>query len=436
VQRLQCVFNNLHKPIHDSVKDQHAKNRTQSTTNPEIKEFNVNTNCTGSSELIDTVITDSTEIATTVTDEIKLIETTDFTEVTSSMYTGNNECANDKMQKYKELETAINFRVDVIQSMTISKCRLVAMAVVHKLLFVLEKQLTSFVPYVDILDQYISLFKEFKMNDFYVESISDVINSSENIALTLIKRITVPKGDASSVVANCFFMPNKEMIFIDTANRKLHIHDKYGVYSRSARLNGKPRDATPAGQNLVVVRYHGWNWFELFDISDGNNMVSKKLFRRAVFRNEIIFNSYDSGCTIDVHCTSGAVLTSMSKERKSIFSRITAYGNRVYFIDSDQKTIRLSTDEKTCKLDSLKYADISEKNSITSGRNGYVFVTQVCRNKLLVLNFDLKLKKEVILYGLDRSVNITGVSIDQQSNKLLVCSAGGLAYLYDVTGVN
>ena len=205
VQRLQCVFNNLHKPIHDSVKDQHAKNRTQSTTNPEIKEFNVNTNCTGSSESIDTAITDSTEIAITVPDEIKLTETTDYTELTSSMYTGNNECANDKMQKYKELETAINFRVDVIQSMTISKCRLVAMAVVHKLLFVLEKQLTSFVPYVDILDQYISLFKEFKMNDFYVESISDVINSSENIALTLIKRITVPKGDASSVVANCFF---------------------------------------------------------------------------------------------------------------------------------------------------------------------------------------------------------------------------------------
>jgi hypothetical protein len=29
-----------------------------------------------------------------------------------------------------------------------------------------------------------------------------------------------------------------------------------------------------------------------------------------------------------------------------------------------------------------------------------------------------------------------GVSIDQQSNKLLVCSADGLAYLYDVTGVN
>jgi len=138
------------------------------------------------------------------------------------------------------------------------------------------------------------------------------------------------------------------MIFVDTANRKLHIHNKYGVYSRSARLNGNSRDATPAGQNLVVVRYHGWNWFELFDISDGNNMISKKIFRRAVFRNEIIFNSYDSGCTIDVHRTSGAVLTSMSKERKSIFSHITAYGNRVYFIDSDQKT-----DEKTCKLNLL-----------------------------------------------------------------------------------
>jgi hypothetical protein len=70
----------------------------------------------------------------------------------------------------------------------------------------------------------------------------------------------------------------------------------------------------------------------------------------------------------------------MSKERKSIFSHATAYGNRVYFIDGDQKTIRLSTDEKTCKLYSLKYADITEKNSITSGKNGYVFVTQVCRN--------------------------------------------------------
>ena len=82
VQRLQCVFNNLHKQINDNVKDQHAKNRTQSTTNPEIKEFNVNTNCTGSSESIDSAITDSTEIAITVTDEIKLTETTDFTKVT------------------------------------------------------------------------------------------------------------------------------------------------------------------------------------------------------------------------------------------------------------------------------------------------------------------------------------------------------------------
>ena len=179
VQRLQCVFNNLHKPINDNVQDQHAKYRTQSTTNPEIKESTVNTNNTGSSELADTAITDSTEIAITVTDEIKHIETTDLTEVTSSMYTGNNECGNDKMQKYKQLETAINFRIDVIQSITISKCRCVAMAVVHKLLFVLEKQLTSCVPYIDILDQYISLFKEFKMSEFFVEIISDVINSSE-----------------------------------------------------------------------------------------------------------------------------------------------------------------------------------------------------------------------------------------------------------------
>ena len=139
MQRLQCVFNNLHKPINDNIQDQHAKYRTQSTTNPEIKESTVNTNYTGSSELTDTAITDSTEIVITVTDEIKHIETTDLTEVTSSMYTGNNECGNDKMQKYKELENAINFQIDVIQSMIISKCRFVAMAVVHKLLFVLEK---------------------------------------------------------------------------------------------------------------------------------------------------------------------------------------------------------------------------------------------------------------------------------------------------------
>ena len=129
-------------------------------------------------------------------------------------------------------------------------------------------------PYIDNLDQYLSLFKEFKMNDFYVEIISDVINSSENIVLTLIKRITITKGDASSVVTNCFVMPNKEMIFIDTANRKLHIHDKHGALHHSARLNGKPRDATPAEQNLVVVRYHGWNWFELFDIYDCDNVIS------------------------------------------------------------------------------------------------------------------------------------------------------------------
>ena len=74
VQRLQCVFNNLHKPIHDNVKDQHAKNRTQSTTDPEIKEFNVNTNCTGSSESIDTAITDSTEIAITLLTKLNLLK--------------------------------------------------------------------------------------------------------------------------------------------------------------------------------------------------------------------------------------------------------------------------------------------------------------------------------------------------------------------------
>jgi hypothetical protein len=41
------------------------------------------------------------------------------------------------------------------------------------------------------------------------------------------------------------------MIFIDTANRKLHIHDKHGALHHSARLNGKPRDATPAGKKLI-----------------------------------------------------------------------------------------------------------------------------------------------------------------------------------------
>ena len=113
---------------------------TKSITIPEIKESTVNTNYTGSGESADTVITDSTEIGITVTDEIKHTETTDFTEVTSSMYAGTNECANDKMQKYKELEIAINIQVDVIQSLQISKCRLVAMTVIHQLLFVLEKK--------------------------------------------------------------------------------------------------------------------------------------------------------------------------------------------------------------------------------------------------------------------------------------------------------
>jgi hypothetical protein len=56
---------------------------------------------------------------------------------------------------------------------------------------------------------------------------------AHNIALTLIKRITIPYSDTSSVVTNCFFMPNKEMIFIDTANRKLHIHDKHGALHHS-----------------------------------------------------------------------------------------------------------------------------------------------------------------------------------------------------------
>ena len=49
-----------------------------------------------------------------------------------------------------------------------------------------------------------------------------------------------------------------------------------------------------------------------------------------------------------------------------------------------------------------------------------------------MLNFDLKLKKEVILDGLDRNINLTGISIDRQNNKLLVCSVDGLAYLYVV----
>ena len=163
VQRLQCVFNNLHKPINDNVQDQHAKYRTQSTTNPEIKESTVNTNYTGRSKLADTAITDSTEIAITVTDEIKHIETTDLTEVRSSMYTGNNECGNDKMQKYKELETAINFRIDVIQSMKISKCRCVAMAVVHKLLFVLEK--TTYLVY--------AIYRHFRSVYFFIQRIQN-----------------------------------------------------------------------------------------------------------------------------------------------------------------------------------------------------------------------------------------------------------------------
>jgi hypothetical protein len=74
VQRLQCVFNNLHKPINDNIQDQHAKYRTQSTTNPEIKESTVNTNYTGSSELADTAITDSTEIVITSLTKLNILK--------------------------------------------------------------------------------------------------------------------------------------------------------------------------------------------------------------------------------------------------------------------------------------------------------------------------------------------------------------------------
>lgn len=281
------------------------------------------------------------------------------------------------------------------------------------------------------IQHYLQTFQEFRPNNFAIEVLTSI--PSGQIELVLIKKLRVSSEDTSTSISSCFFTSNKKMAFLDVKHKSLIIHDRYGSFERCIKLYGQPWDATAAGQNSVVIRYHGWNWFEVLDISGENsgNVVTSKILRRVSFKNEIVFSSNDPS-VLDVYRPNGAIVTSVPEDFETVFANIACDKTKIYYIGKDRKTVFwIQKDGKRCH-DFVFHGDNVIKNSLATAGNGYIFVAMEGENGLLALNCDLKYKQLITVKDAVMTYNISSVSFDRQNSRLLLCSWQGDGLLYDV----
>ncbi|XP_063437504.1 uncharacterized protein LOC134718749 [Mytilus trossulus] len=260
-----------------------------------------------------------------------------------------------------------------------------------------------------------------------------VSNYSGRWVLELKLKVILPKGEGIFLINSCWFMPDGKMVFLVTSvssrSKSLIIHDEYGSYMQSIPIYGRIWDVTPVGINKIIVRYIDWNWFEVLDFSKPDR-VQSRILRHMSLKNDLRFSSPDNSF-MDVYRPSGEIITSFPVGKDRLFTEMCSDKSNIYLIDKKRNILNCFRKEGTLKH-LYKFDNGLCITSVVAIGNGYVLLTG--ENNLAVLNFDQRIRQNVIVDGVKNYEN-NGMwtSFNPTNNTLLVCSGiDEFALLYNV----
>lgn len=232
----------------------------------------------------------------------------------------------------------------------------------------------------------------------------------------------------------CVILPNKNVVFIDSSNKRLVIHHENGTYLKELPLDEKPFYITAVGMDEVAVSFSP-RLIRIINIK--TNQFESKLTK--YIENYSRGICYDDGKLYFVDHDVGIKEVSIDKEvvRKihvdiAGIGNIAVYKKRIYYTaDHNNKLYCSDTSGKqiwTISDDRLK----AKKNSapIAVDNDGNIFVAGPDTGVVIIISHDGKHQK-VLIDEVNAIRHPRGLFYDKHHKKLLLCyKKNGLAHLF------
>ncbi|VDI08446.1 Hypothetical predicted protein [Mytilus galloprovincialis] len=232
----------------------------------------------------------------------------------------------------------------------------------------------------------------------------------------------------------CVILPNTNVVFIDSSNKRLVIHHENGTYLKELLIPGKPFYITAAGMDEVAVSFSP-RLISIINIK--TNQFESKLTK--YIENYSRGICYDDGKLYFVDHDVGIKEVSIDKEvvRKihvdiAGIGNIAVYKNRIYYTaDHNNKLYCCDTLGKqiwTISDDRLK----AKKNSapLAVDNDGNIFAAGPDSGVVIMISHDSK-QTEVLIDEVNAIRHPRGLFYDKHHKKLLLCyKKNGLAHLF------
>lgn len=237
----------------------------------------------------------------------------------------------------------------------------------------------------------------------------------------------------TSTVSNCKMLPNGRLIFIDTENKRLVVHNKDTYVYRNLRVHDPPRDFAIIDDDRIIVSFG--HYLELLNIltsriekrirfnffeCNGIAYMTGKYYVYGVFDGYLL-----SRHGIQILDTNGNVEDRLPITRvQTIHHSIATFNGRIYYTGYDNITCCATSGEEIWVF---RHDTMDRPRSLTVDSMGNVFASYENENKIVVISVDglyskeFELRKHDLYYGQD-PVPVS-IFFDVVESALIVCNA-------------
>lgn len=237
----------------------------------------------------------------------------------------------------------------------------------------------------------------------------------------------------TSNVSNCKMLPNGRLIFIDTENKRLVIHNKDTYVYRNLRVSDPPRDFTVLDSdrvavtfgvyieilNIVTSRIEERIHLEFFECN-GISFMDGKFYIYGIFEGYLL--SRHGIQIMDMH---GRVEDRLPITRvQTIHHSIDTWQGRIYYTGYSSISCCMTSGEE---LWVFKHDHLDRPKCLSVDSYGNVFASYENENKIVVISVDgqyskeFELKKYDLYYG--QEPRPISVYFDTVESALIVCNA-------------
>ncbi|CAC5373366.1 unnamed protein product [Mytilus coruscus] len=259
-----------------------------------------------------------------------------------------------------------------------------------------------------------------------VPTISKTIN---DINLTLLTRFEISKGRKELGITGCTFMPSRKMVFVDSTNNCLLIHNENGLFDCNIPVSHCPFDVTYIDENTVAVT-HNTEPYHIEVI----NIASKKIVKKiktsdrcyGITNKEGRLIYYDSWGGIRTLTDESTVV---QVDRYKTWNFVTTSKDTIYHTYPSTNTVTCYTVTGQKVWEYKDELILKSIYGVTVDNDSNVYLVSYWNNSVIVLSPDGKHAHPLLQENGIK--NPYGIHFDNGRNILLVTNFNGTAFLYN-----